>query len=55
MRRGRSGRFRYYDRTERLITDAAVLARIEALRVPPAWKDVWISARPNAKLQAVGV
>ncbi|HSP74560.1 MAG TPA: hypothetical protein VLN26_19475 [Gaiellaceae bacterium] len=54
-RRGRSGRFRYYDRTGRQITDPAGLERIEALRVPPAWKDVWISPRPNAKLQAVGL
>ena len=26
-----------------------------ALAIPPAWKDVWISPRPNAKLQATGV
>jgi DNA topoisomerase I len=32
-----------------------VLARIEALRIPPAWKDVWISPRPHAKLQATGI
>jgi DNA topoisomerase I len=32
-----------------------VIERIEALRIPPAWKDVWISPRPNAKLQATGV
>ena len=23
--------------------------------IPPAWRDVWISPRPNAKLQATGV
>ena len=23
--------------------------------IPPAWKDVWISPRPRAKLQATGV
>ena len=31
------------------------LARIEELVIPPAWKDVWISPRPGAKLQATGV
>ncbi|HET8606834.1 MAG TPA: hypothetical protein VFL66_07360 [Gaiellaceae bacterium] len=54
-RRGRSRRFRYYDRDGRQISDRSVLDRIEALCVPPAWKDVWISPRPKAKLQAVGV
>ena len=37
------------------ITDAAKLARIEALVIPPAWKDVWISPHARAKLQATGV
>ena len=31
------------------------VARIEALVIPPAWKDVWISPRAGAKLQATGV
>ena len=30
------------------------LERIEQLAIPPAWKDVWIAARPGAKLQATG-
>ena len=30
------------------------LERIEALAIPPAWKDVWISSRSTAKLQATG-
>ena len=54
-RRGSSGRFRYYDSRGQRITDSAKLERIEQLRIPPAWRDVWISPRPNAKLQAVGV
>jgi DNA topoisomerase-1 len=54
-RKGRKGRFRYYDRTDRQISDPAVLARIAALVIPPAWTDVWIAPRPNAKLQATGV
>ncbi|HET9449861.1 MAG TPA: DNA topoisomerase IB [Aggregicoccus sp.] len=32
----------------------AELARIEALKLPPAWKDVAISPNPRAHLQAVG-
>lgn len=30
------------------------LARIDALKVPPAWKDVWISRQPDGHLQATG-
>jgi DNA topoisomerase-1 len=47
--------FRYLDARGRRITDPAKLARIKALAIPPAWKDVWISPRPTAKLQATGV
>ncbi|MBA3717011.1 MAG: DNA topoisomerase IB [Actinobacteria bacterium] len=32
-----------------------MIERIEALAIPPAWRDVWISPRPSAKLQATGV
>jgi DNA topoisomerase-1 len=47
--------FRYLDSRGRRITAADRLERIEALKIPPAWKDVWISPRPGAKLQATGV
>jgi len=47
--------FRYEDSNGRRITDRDKLERIEALVIPPAWKDVWISPRPGAKLQATGV
>ena len=47
--------FRYLDSRERPITDPAKLGRIEELAIPPAWKDVWISPRPTANLQATGV
>jgi DNA topoisomerase-1 len=47
--------FRYYDARGRGITDDAKLERIAALRIPPAWRDVWISPRPTAKLQATGL
>jgi DNA topoisomerase I len=54
-RRGRKGRFRYEDARGKPITDPAQLERIEKLVIPPAWREVWISPRPNAKLQATGV
>ncbi len=51
---GRKGRFRYLDRNGDRISDERALVRIESLAIPPAWSDVWISARANAKLQATG-
>jgi DNA topoisomerase I len=54
-REGRKGRFRYYDARGRRITDSEKLERIDDLVIPPAWRDVWISPRPKAKLQATGV
>jgi DNA topoisomerase-1 len=52
----RSGRgFRYVDSRGRAITDEEQLARLEALAIPPAWRDVWISPHARAKLQATGV
>ena len=53
-RAGRRGRFRYLDRNGRRIEDPDQLERIESLAIPPAWRDVWIASRPNAKLQATG-
>jgi len=47
--------FRYVDSRGRAITDEAAQERIESLSIPPAWKDVWISPRAGAKLQATGV
>lgn len=53
-RTGRKGAFRYLDSRGNEIRDRAVLERIERLAIPPAWRDVWIAARPRAKLQATG-
>jgi DNA topoisomerase I len=47
--------FRYLDAKGQRITAPDRLERIDALKIPPAWKDVWISPRPGAKLQATGV
>jgi DNA topoisomerase I len=51
---GRKGSFRYLDGRGNPIRDAATLERFERLAIPPAWTDVWIAARPRAKLQATG-
>jgi DNA topoisomerase I len=53
-RKGRKGAFRYYDQRGRQITDPAKIERIEKLAIPPAWRDVSISARSGAKIQATG-
>jgi DNA topoisomerase I len=54
-REGSRGRFRYLDARGNRITDEDALERIRSLVIPPAWKDVWISPNPGAKLQATGV
>ncbi|GBE67260.1 DNA topoisomerase [Mycobacterium sp. MFM001] len=52
VRRGRG--FSYVDGQREPVDDPEVLARIEALVIPPAWKNVWICAHPNGHIQAVG-
>jgi DNA topoisomerase-1 len=54
-RAGWRKRFRYLDARGNRITDPAKLERIESLAIPPAWRDVWISPRSQAKLQATGI
>ncbi|RWA73082.1 DNA topoisomerase IB [Mesorhizobium sp.] len=34
--------------------NAATLARVKAIVIPPAWTDVWISPDPNGHIQATG-
>src|SRR5687768_11686625 len=54
-RKGRKENFHYVDSRGKRITDPEKIERIEALVIPPAWRDVWISPRPRAKLQATGI
>ena len=54
-REGRKGHFRYLDSRGKRIADPEKIERIEELAIPPAWRDVWISPRPKAKLQATGL
>ncbi|GAA2260047.1 DNA topoisomerase [Streptomyces ruber] len=53
--RVRCGRgFRYRDVGGAPLKDPGHLARIRALTIPPAWRNVWICPWPNGHLQAVG-
>ncbi|MBN9118152.1 MAG: DNA topoisomerase IB [Planctomycetes bacterium] len=55
LRRERAGKgFRYRDDAGRVVRDAATLARIRALAIPPAWTNVLICPDPNGHLQATG-
>jgi DNA topoisomerase I len=55
IRRQRAGRgFSYRGIDGRPIRDPAVLRRIKALAIPPAWTDVWICPRPDGHMQATG-
>jgi DNA topoisomerase I len=48
------GTFRYRDSRGRVVTDPAVLARVKALAIPPAWKRVWVCASARGHVQATG-
>lgn len=53
--RRRAGKgFSYRDADGHAVRDAATLARIRALAIPPAYTDVWICALANGHLQATG-
>jgi len=53
--RRRSGKgFRYFGPDSAPLTDPDELARVKALVIPPAWRDVWISPHANGHIQAVG-
>ena len=53
--RRRSGDgFLYLEPSGAEVTDPALLERIRALAIPPAWTDVWICRQRNGHLQATG-
>ena len=55
IRRRRNGKgFTYVGIDGRNIRNAAELARIRSLVIPPAWRDVWICTNPHGHLQATG-
>ncbi|SEQ61217.1 DNA topoisomerase IB [Lentzea albida] len=52
--RRRQGKgFRYTDAKGQTLT-ADDVARVKALVIPPAWREVWISPHPTGHIQAVG-
>jgi DNA topoisomerase-1 len=54
-RRKRAGKgFTYVGPDGKPIHDAAELARIRSLAIPPAYTDVWICPSPNGHIQATG-
>ncbi|GGU57055.1 DNA topoisomerase IB [Lentzea flava] len=52
-RRRHGSGFRYLDATGQRLAPEDV-ARVKALVIPPAWREVWISPHPNGHIQAVG-
>ena len=55
VRRRRRGRGFGYTHDDGSSVDAETRRRIDALVIPPAWREVWISPYPNGHIQAVGV
>jgi len=47
--------FAFFDADGQAITDAALVARIRSLAIPPAWQDVWICPSENGHMQATGI
>lgn len=56
IHRVRSGRgFTYRDSRDQAITDPDARGRLDALAIPPAWTDVWISPYENGHILATGM
>ena len=53
-RQRRGSGFVYFYGDGRRVTEPDLLARIKALVIPPAWRDVWICPWPNGHIQAMG-
>jgi DNA topoisomerase IB len=53
-RRRRARGFELLDQRGARVTDPATLERVNALVIPPAWKDVWICPDAQGHVQAVG-
>ncbi|WP_434045994.1 MULTISPECIES: DNA topoisomerase IB [Sorangium] len=46
--------FKYLDAEGRPVKDAATLARVRRLAIPPAWTEVWICQNERGHIQATG-
>ncbi|HET6830252.1 MAG TPA: DNA topoisomerase IB [Solirubrobacterales bacterium] len=53
VRRGRG--FSYHEEDGSRVADPEVIARIEDLAIPPAWKEVWICSDDRGHIQATGI
>ena len=51
---GEQGSFKFLDKRGNEITEEKVLQRINGLKIPPAWTEVWISPLAKGHLQATG-
>jgi DNA topoisomerase I len=54
-RKGRGKGFEYLDDKNQRVTDKSELERIKKLRIPPAWKNVWICPSADGHIQATGI
>ncbi len=54
-RRVRGRGVSYLDPQGQPVRDPDTLSRLRALVIPPAWRDVWISADPRGHIQATGI
>lgn len=55
LRKGKSPRFYYTDKSGSRCKDKEAIKRIKSLVLPPAWQEVWISKDPDGHLQATGI
>jgi|SRR2546428_2962624 len=53
-RKRKGNSFIYLDDTGKIIQDQAILYRLKALVLPPAWTSIWICKKANGHLQATG-
>ena len=54
-REGPKSHFSYRNIDGKTVRERTVLERINSLKIPPAWTNVWISPRTNTHLQATGI
>ena len=53
--RRRDGRYwQYFDASGKRITDRDEIDRLNAIGLPPAYRDAWFSPKPNGHIQAIG-
>jgi len=45
----------YYLKTKKKITDQKIINRLDSIKVPPAWKDVWYAYYKKCHIQAHGI